>query len=124
MLAPDLAGDARHRVRVAAAVERGAGIVDVDALERRREAVGIALAPHLAVGDDVEPGALLVADGEQGRVVLGLLQEFGRDAPQLAGADARRKAAGELDPVDQPVGLDVAADQGRRQELVEHGAFP
>ena len=65
MLAADLAGDARHRVGMAAAVERRARIVDVDAVERRGEAVGIALAPHLAVGDDVEPGALLVADGEE-----------------------------------------------------------
>ncbi len=35
----DRAGDARHRIGVAAAVERGAGIVDVDALERGGEAI-------------------------------------------------------------------------------------
>ena len=55
---------------MAGAVERGAGIVDVDTFERGREAVGIAFAPHLAVGDDVEPGLLLRADRQQGRVVL------------------------------------------------------
>ena len=81
---------------MAAAVERRAGIVDVDAFERGGEAVGIAFAPHLAVGDDVEPGALLVADGEQRGVVLRLLEQFRRNAPQLLGAHARRKAAGEL----------------------------
>ena len=63
---------------MAAAVERRAGIVDVDALERGGEAVRVALAAHLAVGDDVEPGALLVADGEQRRVVLRLLEPIRR----------------------------------------------
>ena len=76
MLAPDLADDARHRIGMAGAVERGAGIVDVDAFERGGEAVGVALAAHLAVGDDVEAGALLVADREQRRVVLRLRREI------------------------------------------------
>ena len=80
----DLADDARHGVRLAAAVDRVAGIVEVDAVKRRGEAVGIAFAPHLAVGDDVESGALLVADRDQGGVVLRLLQPFRRDPPELA----------------------------------------
>jgi hypothetical protein len=46
------------------------------ALQRRRKAVRVALAPHLAVGDDVDPGLLQVADREQRRVVLRLLEEF------------------------------------------------
>ena len=96
---------------MAGAVERRAGIVDVDAFERGGEAVGIAFAPHLAVGDDVEAGALLVADGEQRGVILRLLEKFRRDAPQLLGAHARRKPAGELLAVDQPVGLRVGADK-------------
>src|SRR6266496_53455 len=33
-LAPDRPGDSGHRVRVAAAVERGAGVVDVHAVQR------------------------------------------------------------------------------------------
>ena len=78
MLAPHLAGDARHRIGVTGAVERGAGIVDVDAFERGGEAVGIALAAHLAVGDDVEAGALLVADRNARGVVLRLIEPFGR----------------------------------------------
>jgi hypothetical protein len=116
MPAPHLAGDARHRIGMAGAVERGAGIVDVDAFERGREAVGIALAPHLAVGDDVEAGALLIADGEQRRVVLRLRQEFRRYAPQFLGAHPRRKAAGELLAIDQPFRLGVGADQRCRQQ--------
>ena len=83
MLAADLADHARHRIGMAAAVERGAGIVDVDAVERGGEAVGVAFAADLAVGDDVEPGPLLVANGEQRRVVLRLLEIGLRDAPQL-----------------------------------------
>ncbi len=73
-----------------------AGIVDVDAVERGGEAVGIALAPLLAVGDDVEAGALLVADGEQRGVVLRALRAArarpatGRArAPAAASASAR-----------------------------------
>ena len=111
MLAADLADDARHRIGMAAAVERRAGIVDVDAFERGGEAVGVAFAAHLAVGDDVEAGALLVANREQRGVVLRLLETFGRDAPQLAGAHARREALGELLAVDQPVGLRIGADE-------------
>ena len=85
-----------------------AGIVDIDAVERRGEAVGVALAAHLAVGDDVEAGALLVADGDQCGVVLRLFKPFGRDAPELPCAHARRKALAELLAVNQPVGLGVA----------------
>src|SRR2546422_3750339 len=57
---------------MARAVERSAGMVDIDAFERGGEAVGIAFAPDLAVGDDVEAGPLLRPDGEQRGVVLRL----------------------------------------------------
>src|SRR5215211_9319567 len=80
-----------HWVGMPAAIQRRAGVLDVDALERGREAVRVALAAHLAVGDDVQPGALLVGDRQPRRVVLGLL-EIGRiDAPQLECAHARWK---------------------------------
>ena len=121
MLAPHLADDARHRIGMAGAVERRAGIVDVDAFERGGEAVGIALAPHLAVGDDVEAGALLVADREQRGIVLRLIQIFRRDPPQLLRAHARRKAAGELLAVDQPFRLGVGADERSGQKRQRHG---
>ena len=73
--APDLADHARHRRLLARARHHLAGVFEIDALERRREMVGVALAAHLAVGDDVDAGAFHVADGEQGGVVLRLLQE-------------------------------------------------
>ena len=111
MLAAHFAGHARHRIGMTRAVKRGAGIVDVDAFERGGEAVGIAFAPHLAVGDDVEPGALLVANGEQRGVVLRLVEEFRRHPPQFLGAHARRKPAGELLAVDQPFRLRIGADE-------------
>ena len=81
MPAPHLADDARYRIGMTGAVERGAGIVDIDALERGGEAIRIALAPHLAIGDDIETGALLVEDGDPGRVVLRLVEPIGRDPP-------------------------------------------
>ena len=91
MAAADRADDARHRVRVAGAVERRARVVEVDAVERGGEAVRVALAPDLAVGDDVEPGVLLGADREQGRVVLRLARATAR---RPARAPARARAAG------------------------------
>ncbi len=89
-----------------------AGVVEVDALERGREAVRVALAPDLAVADDVEAGVFLRADRDQRRVVLRLGEVLGRDAPELLRAHARREAAGELGAVDQPLGLREAADDG------------
>ena len=61
-----------------------AGVGRVDALERGGEAVGVALAPHLAVGDDVDAGPLHVADGEQGGVVLRLLAARARGTRQMS----------------------------------------
>jgi hypothetical protein len=66
---------------VAAAVERGARVVDVHAVQRGREPVGVALPPLLAIGEDVQARLLLGADGEQRRVVLRLLQVGGIDPP-------------------------------------------
>jgi hypothetical protein len=121
MLAAYLAGDARHRVRMAGAIERAAGIVDVDALERGGEAVRVALAPHLAVGNDVEAGALLVADGDERGVVLRLLEPLRRHPPQLARAHPRWKPSGELLAVDQPFRLRVGADQRGGKQRKRHG---
>ena len=92
MLAPDAPDDARHRIGVARAVERGARVVDVDALERGGEAVGVALAPDLAVGDDVEAG-LLLRRGWRGSVASSCAsaRNASGHAPQLA---SRAPAAG------------------------------
>ena len=68
--APDGAHHTRHRIGMTTAVERGAGVIDIDAIERGGEAVGVALPADLTVGNDVEPRALLVADGEDSGVVL------------------------------------------------------
>src|SRR5207253_3916999 len=90
--APDRPDDAGHRVLVAGAVERDAGVVEVETVERRREPVRVALAPHLAVADHIDAGSLEVADREQCGVVLRLLQESLLDAPELQSPDARRQA--------------------------------
>ena len=58
----DRSGHPGHRVRVPATVERRAGVVDVHAVKRGREPVGVAFPADLAVGDDVEAGVLLRAD--------------------------------------------------------------
>ena len=112
MLAADLADDARHRVRVAGAVERAAGIVDVDALERGGEAVGVALAPDLAVGDDVQARPP-PARGWRARVASSCASARNGSGMRHSSlrAHARREAPGELLAVDQPLGLRVAADQ-------------
>ncbi len=101
---------------MARTIERCAGVVDVDAVERGREAVGIALAPDLAVGDDVEPSLLLRADREQGRVVLRFLDPRLGDAPKLVRAHARRKSTGELPAIDQPFRLRVATNECRGEQ--------
>jgi hypothetical protein len=81
VLAADPADHARHRVRMPGTVERAARVVDVHAFQRGGEAVGIALPADFAVGDDVEPGLLLRADGEQRGIVLRLGEEGFRNAP-------------------------------------------
>ena len=62
MAPPDPGDNARHRIRVSAAIQRRAGIVDINALQRRCKAVRIALTTHFTVGNDVEARALLVSD--------------------------------------------------------------
>ena len=98
---------------MAVAVQRLTGLVDVDPVEREHEVVRVALAPDLAVGDHVDPRALLVANRDQGRVVLRLLEMRLVDPPQLPCADARRQPAAERLAVDQPVRLRIAADNRR-----------
>src|SRR5208337_3064816 len=121
VLATDLADDARNGIGMAGAVEGDAGIVDVDPFERRREPVRTAFAPDFAVGDDVQPRLFLQFDREHRRVVLRLGEIRLGDPPQLLRPHAGRKAAGELGPVDQPLGLRVGADQRRWQK---HDSLP
>ncbi len=90
MLAANFAGDARYGIGKTAAAEDRAGVFEIDALQRGGEAVGVAFAANLAIRDDVQAGAFLIADGEQSGVILRLFEPLGRDAPQLLFADARR----------------------------------
>jgi hypothetical protein len=71
VLAADGSDYPGHGVRVAAAIERGARVVQVDTLERRGEAVRVTLAADLSVGDDVESNLFLHADRQRRGVVLG-----------------------------------------------------
>src|SRR2546423_14938145 len=96
MPASYLADDARHRIRMTGAVERGAGIIDINAFESSCEAIRIALTPHFAVGDDVESSTLLIEDSDPGGVVLRLVKKFGRDPPQLLCAHPRWEPASEV----------------------------
>ncbi len=116
MAAPDRPDHAGHLDGPARAPGDDGRIVEVDALERAVEAVGVALAPELAVAQDIEPGALHLADGHQRGGVLGLLEVRLGDAPDLAGAHPGRRHGAEPGAVDQPVGLDIAPHQGRRNE--------
>ena len=114
--APHRADHARHRVRPAGPPGHHRRVVDVEALERRREAVRVALAADLAVGDHVEPGALLREDRERRRVVLRPREVRLRDPPELLRPHPRRQRPAQLLAVDEPVRLRVAPDDGRGQE--------
>ena len=75
----------------------------IDALQREGEAVGIAFAAHFAVGDDVDAGALHVADRQDGAVVLRQSSHSARAcANVLRGRAAPRASRGGA--VDQPAG--------------------
>ena len=101
-------------------IERDSRRVEVDALERRREAVRVALTPHLPVRDDVDPGPLHVGDRKPRRVVLGFLEVVLVDAPELSGPDPRRQPRPEPLAVDEPLGLGVAPHDGGHERC--HGA--
>ncbi len=79
--APDLSDDPRNGIGMAGSVERRAGIVDIDAIERGRKPVGVALAANFTVGDNVEPGILLSADRQQRGIVLRFSEKRLRHAP-------------------------------------------
>src|SRR5205085_11620973 len=94
-----------------------ARIVQVDPLQCGGETIAVALAADLAIGDDVDIGALHVADGQHGGIVLSLLEEWLGDAPDIAGTNTWRQSAEQLVSIDEPVWLRVAADNSGRQEL-------
>jgi hypothetical protein len=104
----------RHGNLVAGAPDDLAYSLLVDAVERVREAVRVAFAAYLAIGDDVHAGTLLLANRFERRFVLGLLEALRRHPPNFLDADARRHHLGEQGAIDEPVGLRVAADDRRQ----------
>ena len=64
-----------------------------DAAERCGEVVEVALAAHLPVSDDVDPGCDLIVDGEQGRGILRVFQIVPMQPPHVVGAGARHAFA-------------------------------
>src|SRR5207302_4849944 len=105
MFAADGSHDTRHDVDAAAATWTVARVVEIDAVEGSREAVAVAFAADLAVGNDVDAGPLHVADGDPGGVILGLFEEWLRNAPQVSGAYPRWESRQQLVAIDKPVGL-------------------
>ena len=107
----DFSNHPGHGIRMTAAIQRHAGIVEVDTVEGGRKAVRIAFAADLSVGDDVEPRILLGFDGNERRVVLGFSQMRLGHPPQLPRTHPWRKAPGKAFAINQPVGLWIATDQ-------------
>ncbi len=97
-----------------------AGILVVDPFERRREAVGVALAPHLAVGDDVDAGPFHVADGQQGGIVLRLLAGTGPARATAPWSACAARPCISICAIHQPVGLRVGSDDGGLQQGLGH----
>ena len=85
----DLTDDAWNGAGLSRAVKACAWIFNVDAFERRRKTVGIALPAHFAVGQDIDARNFLVSDSEERRVVLRLLQPLVANPPEFPRADAR-----------------------------------
>ena len=109
MLATNPPNDARHRVGMTAAVKRRAGILQVRTVQCRGKPVRVAFAPDLAIRDDVESRAFLIADGQNGRVILRFPEELWRNAPQLAFSRAGWETACKFFAVDKPFRLRIRA---------------
>ncbi len=111
MFALNFADDSRHGSGVARSADNLTRIFKVHARERRREPVRVAFATHFAVRDDVEPRKFLRANREDRGVILRLLEELRRYAPQLGSANARRHPVAELLPINQPFRLRIRSDE-------------
>src|SRR5215831_8921297 len=94
-------------------------MLDIEALERRGEAVGIALAPHFAIRDDIDPRALHIGNREPRGIVLRLLQIRLGHTPDVACPHAWWQAVTEILAVHQPVWLRIAAND-RRHNTFAH----
>src|SRR5262249_44677327 len=111
MPSADRTYNTRDRVGMTASIQCRAGIIEVDPIQRRRKAVGVALAPDLSIGDDVESRILLCLDGHEGRIIHGLLKVGLGNPPELSGSDTRRKSPREPRAVNEPIRLWIAAHE-------------
>src|SRR6516162_8903354 len=91
-------------------------MIQVEAVKRGGEAVRITFAADLSICDDVETCRFLLADGQQRGIVLRLLKPWRRDAPEFCGTNSRRHLMPEFLAINQPLGLWIGADKGRRQQ--------
>ena len=92
-------------------------MLGIDAVERERKTVRIAFAADLAVADDIDAGPFHLADRDDRGVVLRLFAPRLRNAPDVAGMDARHAVMFEKGAIDQPVGLRIAADDRGRDQM-------
>jgi len=76
------------------------GLDGAEALHPGDELVEEDVAPHLAVGDDVDARLLHFADGKPGGVVLRLRQPLLVDPPELARRHSGREPTGQLFAID------------------------
>ena len=81
MLAPDRACNPGDGVGLAGAVHGHARIIKIDTVQGCGKPVGIALAARFTVGDNIKSCYFLLADCDQGRVVLSFNKLLGIDAP-------------------------------------------
>src|SRR5207247_8830838 len=112
--------DARDDVWPAAAAQSLAGLIEVDTVESSGEAIAVALATDLAVGQDVDAGTLHVADRDLGGVVLGLLQKLFGDAPDLFCSAARWQSGVHLLAIYEAVELRIAAHHCGGYRVIIH----
>ena len=99
------------------AIDRGAGMINVESIQRRGKAIGVALTADFAISDDVYARLLHFANCEPRGIVLRLFEEWFRHAPDLARPHTRRQPAAQLLAIHQPVRLRIAADDGCRNEF-------
>ena len=91
---PDRTDHAGHDRATPGGAEEVGGVLRIQPIQRGGEPIGVALAAHLAVGDDVDASALQVADREQRGVVLRLAPDRVRlpaTAPPRARAARRAR---------------------------------
>src|SRR5712692_5647257 len=115
-LPPDWTVYKRDDIRSAAPGKPLSRALRVDAAKRGGEAVRVALPPDLAVRDNVDAGALHVVDRDDRGIVLSLLEPGRVNPPHLASTHPRRHPLTKVFAIDQPVGLWIAPNYGRRQK--------